>query len=75
MTVIARGRRLEQLRADGAIVTADGERADVGVADELDESTPWDLVLVTVLVSQVDVLLPTLARSRAATVMFMFNTF
>jgi 2-dehydropantoate 2-reductase len=75
VTVIARGRRLEQLRADGAIVTADGERADVSVADELDASTPWDLVLVTVLVSQVDVLLPTLTRSRAATVMFMFNTF
>jgi 2-dehydropantoate 2-reductase len=75
VTVIARGRRLEQLRATGAIVTADGQRADITVTDELDESTPWNLVLVTVLVSQVDVLLPALARSKAATVMFMFNTF
>src|SRR6185437_2674956 len=75
VTVIARGRRLEQLRGDGAIVTADGQRAGIRVAAVLDESMPYDLVLVTVLASQVDTLLPTLARSGAASVMFMFNTF
>jgi 2-dehydropantoate 2-reductase len=75
VTVVARGGRLEQLRRDAAIVTTDGERATVRVAGELDATTPWDLVLVTVLVSQVDVLLPTLSRSSAKTVMFMFNTF
>jgi 2-dehydropantoate 2-reductase len=75
VTVVARGRRLEQLARDGAIVTTDGERAAVEVASALDETTPWDLVLVTVLVSQVDVLLPALGGGRANTVMFMFNTF
>jgi 2-dehydropantoate 2-reductase len=75
VTVVARGSRLEQLRRDEAIVTTDGERATVRVADELDATTAWDLVLVTVLVSQVGVLLPTLSRSSAKTVMFMFNTF
>ena len=39
VTVIARGRRLEQLRGDGAIVTADGQRAGIRVAAVLDEST------------------------------------
>src|SRR5439155_12237353 len=34
-----------------------------------------DLVLVTVLASQVDALLPALADSAAKTVMFMFNYF
>lgn len=75
VTVVARGTRLQQLRRDEAIVTTTGEQAAVHVADELDTTTPWDLVLVTVLVSQVDVLLPRLADSAARTVMFMFNTF
>jgi 2-dehydropantoate 2-reductase len=75
VTVVARGRRLEQLRRDHAIVTTAGERAAVTVTDELDPATPWDLVLVTVLASQVDAVLPALGGSSAKTVMFMFNTF
>lgn len=75
VTVVARGARLQDLRRDEAIVTATGERAAVHVAGELDTATPWDLVLVTVLVSQVDVLLPSLADCAAHTIMFMFNTF
>jgi len=75
VTVVARGSRLEQLRCEEAIVTTDGERATVRVAAELDATTAWDLVLVTVLVSQVDVLLPVLGGSNAKAVMFMFNTF
>lgn len=75
VTVIARGTRLEQLRRAGAIVTVEGERAAVHVSGELDTTTDWDLVLVTVLVSQVDVLLPVLSASAAKSVMFMFNTF
>ncbi|MFD6157572.1 ketopantoate reductase family protein [Nocardia sp. NPDC060256] len=75
VTVIARGTRLRQLRRDEAIVTTTGEQAAVHVADELDATTAWDLVLVTVLVSDVDALLPRLADSAAHAVMFMFNTF
>jgi 2-dehydropantoate 2-reductase len=75
VTVVARGGRLEQLRRDGAIVKTDGQRANVAVAGEVDATTEWDLVLVTVLVSQVDVLLPALGGSNAKAVMFMFNTF
>ena len=75
VTVIARGTRLEQLRHAGAIVTVEGERAGVDVSGELDTTTHWDLVLVTVLASQVDVLLPALSASAAKSVMFMFNTF
>lgn len=55
VTVIARGTRLEQLRHTGAIVTTAGERARVDVSGELDTTTHWDLVLVTVLAPQVDV--------------------
>ena len=75
VTVIGRGTRLDQLRYAGAIITVEGERAAVDVSGELDTTTQWDLVLVTVLASQVDVLLPALSVSAATSVMFMFNTF
>ncbi|WP_437678302.1 ketopantoate reductase family protein [Sorangium sp. So ce131] len=75
VTVVARGKRLEQLQRDEAIVSAAGKRAAVRVSAALDTATAWDLVLVTVLAPQVDVVLPALAESAARTVMFMFNTF
>ncbi|MQY28422.1 ketopantoate reductase family protein [Nocardia aurantia] len=75
VTVVARGTRLECLRRERAIVTVTGERAEVRVAERLDPATAWDLVLVTVLAAEVDVLLPDLAGSAAHAIMFMFNTF
>jgi len=75
VTVVARGSRLNALRQDGAIINADGRSAPVRVVDAIDEAAPHELVIVTVLESQVDVLLPTLARSAARTVLLMFNTF
>ncbi|WAS98009.1 ketopantoate reductase family protein [Nannocystis punicea] len=75
VTVVARTKRLAQLQRDGAIVTAKGERAAVRVSAALDPGEAYDLVLVTVLASQVDAVLPALAASAAKSVMFMFNTF
>lgn len=75
VTVVARGKRLEQLTREGAIVHTSGERAAVQVASSLDASTPFDLVLVTVLATQVDAILPALQACSARQVMFMFNTF
>lgn len=75
VTVVARGKRLEQLQQSKAIVSASGERAAVQISAELDATTEWDLVLVTVLASQVEAVLPALVASAAKTVMFMFNTF
>lgn len=75
VTLVARGARLAQLRADGGIVTADGRRADVEVVDALDVDAAYDLVIVSVLYPQVDAVLPALSASRARRVMFMFNTF
>jgi 2-dehydropantoate 2-reductase len=77
VTVIARpgSTRLAQLEADQAIVNIRGERAIVRVADRLDEETPYDLVIVTLLAHQTAPLLPILARSAARCIQFMFNTF
>jgi 2-dehydropantoate 2-reductase len=75
VTVVARGERLKQLSRDEAIVNVAGTRAPVQVSATLDGKTPWDLVLVTVLASQVDAVLPELSACAAQRVMFMFNTF
>lgn len=77
VTAIARpgSARLAQLQRDGGLVTTTGERAAVRVADALDETTAYDLVVVTTLAHQVDAVLPALQRSRARCVQFMFNTF
>lgn len=77
VTVVARpgSTRLEQLRRDRGVVKLDGERATVRVLDKLDEETPYDLLIVTLLDRQADALLPSLERSAAARIQFMFNTF
>jgi 2-dehydropantoate 2-reductase len=75
VTVIARGKRLEELSREGAIVLVTGERAEVTAKGELDATTPWDLVLVTVRPAQLAAVLPALAACSAKTIMFMFNTF
>lgn len=77
VTVIARpdSIRMQQLQRDGAIIDAKGERATVRVLSALDEQTPYDLVIVTLLAHQTDALLPALTRSAAKSIQFMFNTF
>ena len=77
VTVISRpgSARLRQLqRADG-IIDVNGERASVKVIDTLDEETPYDLLIVTLLDHHADTMLPSLQRSAAKCVQFMFNTF
>ena len=75
VTVIARGARLEQLERDGAVIRASGERAAVQVNGVIDVRVAYDLVLATVLATQVAAVLPALRASAAKKVMFMFNTF
>ncbi len=77
VTVIARpgSARLQQLQRDGGIIDVDGGHAEVRVLDTLDEQTPYDLLIVTLLDHQTRALLPSLQRSAAACIQFMFNTF
>ena len=77
VTVVARpnSTRHAQLKRDGGIITKAGERASAQVADQLDEEAFYDLVIVTVLAHQADALLPSLQRSKARRIHFMFNTF
>lgn len=77
VTVIARpgSARLEQLQRDQAIVDVNGERAKVRVIDTLDEATPYDLLVVTLLDHQTRAIQASLQRSAAKCIQFMFNTF
>lgn len=77
VTVIARpdSLRLQQLQQDQGIILRTGERAEVRVADKLDEEAAYNLVLVTTPAHQVDAVLPALQRSKAQCVQFMFLTF
>ena len=77
VSVIARpgSVRLQQLQRDDGIIDVNGKRARVRVIDALDEGTPYDLLIVTLLDHQADAVLPSLQRSAAKCVQFMFNTF
>ncbi len=77
VTVIARpgSLRLQQLQRDNGIIDIKGQRASVQISDALDEETPYDLVIVTLVAYQVDAVLPALQRSAAKCVQFMFVTF
>ena len=77
VTAIARpgSGRLQQLQRDGGIVNTKGERAEVRIADTLDETIPYDLVLVTLQSQQIDAVLAGLQRSQAKWIQFMFNIF
>jgi 2-dehydropantoate 2-reductase len=77
ITAIARpgSPRLAQLERDGGIVRTTGDCAEMRIAATLDETTPYDLVIVTLLAHQVDSVLPALQRSAAKRIQFMFNNF
>ena len=79
VTAVARSKRLEQLTsAKGHITDASARKQPVKlaqVASALPVDEPFDVVLVTVLAHQLDEdLLNMLAASKAAKIMFMFNT-
>ena len=77
VTVIARpgSVRLQQLQRDGGVIDVAGDRAEVRVTDSLDEQAPYDLLIVTLLDHRAQAMLPSLQRSAAKSVLFMFNTF
>lgn len=77
VSVVARpgSSRLQQLQRDGAIIDINGKRAPVSVADTLDETVPYNLVIVTLPAHQTNAVLPSLQRSAATCILFMGNNF
>lgn len=75
LTVVARGQRLQRLLADGGVVTVADERVACAVLPRLDATIAYDLVLVTLLASQVSAVAEDLRASKAKAILFCFNTF
>jgi 2-dehydropantoate 2-reductase len=77
VTVLARGRRAAQLRADGLVVQEYGGnrlKSPASVIDSLDPESSYEHVLVLVRNDQVESVLPSLAANKATpSVVFMFN--
>src|SRR5262244_1195141 len=67
VTVIARpdSLRLQQLQRDQGIILKTGKRAEVRVADKLDEEAAYNLVVVTTPAHQVDAVLPASAVQQS----------
>ena len=77
VTAVARpgSPRLAQLQRNEGIVNTRGEHAKIRVAEALDPSTPYDLVIVTLMAHQLSAVLPALQASAAQCIQFMFNNF
>ncbi len=77
VTAIARPQsaRWQQIQRDHGIMNTKGDRAEVRLADSLDEQSQYDLLIVTLLAHQVEAVLQSLQRSSAKSILFMFNTF
>jgi 2-dehydropantoate 2-reductase len=77
VTVLARGRRLEDVRRNGLLIEdiASGTtiQAPVAVTDHLAPDDCYDLALVTVRRDQLAAILPVLGANRVATMLFMLN--
>lgn len=78
VTVLARGKRYEEVRSDGIIIENPFNKkrtiTRVRVIDSLDSNDLYDYILVVVRKNQIAELLPLLARNKSPNVVFMGNT-
>jgi len=75
VTVIARpgSLRFQQLQRDQAIILKTGERAEVRVADKLDEEAAYNLVVVTMPANHVDAVLPALLQQSPMDLVHVYD--
>ena len=78
VSIVARGRRLADLRRHGIVLEEAGTghrtAARVGVVQQLDPGDAYDLIVVAVRKNQLPPILPELARNlRTPDVLFMLN--
>lgn len=78
VTVLARGKRYEEVRNDGIIIEKPFNKrrtiTRVRVIDSLRPNDLYDYILVVVRKNQIAELLPLLARNKSPNVVFMGNT-
>jgi 2-dehydropantoate 2-reductase len=78
ITVLARGKRAEELRKDGVILSVPGakkiEITQVNVTENLDPDDQYDYIIVVMQRTQVDEVLPILAQNQSKNLVFVVNT-
>ncbi|AEV29564.1 ketopantoate reductase [Sphaerochaeta pleomorpha str. Grapes] len=78
VTVLARGRRLEELRHNGVVLSKPGAHSDeiipVNIIEQLAPDDSFDYILVVMQRTQVDSILPILARNCSKNIVFVVNT-
>lgn len=77
VTVLARGKRLEELRQNGVVLELHGKKAEqitVKVIENLTSDDLYDYVIVAMQRTQVDSVLPILAQNGSKNIVFVVNT-
>lgn len=78
VTVLARGKRAEELRKDGVILSVPGakkmEITPVNVTEKLAPDDLYDYIIVVMQRTQVDEVLPILAENQSKNLVFVVNT-
>jgi 2-dehydropantoate 2-reductase len=77
VTVLARGKRLQELSSQGIILenidTGKKEQCTVRIITQLDPEDIYDWIIVTVKKNQVSEILPVLGKNKSQTIIFMVN--
>lgn len=77
ITVLARGKRLNEIEENGIILKATystkHETIKVKVVDDLTDDDIYDYILVVMQKTQVDAVLPTLAKNSSPNIVFVVN--
>lgn len=78
VTVLARGKRFEELKKDGIILinprTHKVEQAEVNVIDTLLPDDQYDYIIVAMQKTQIDDVLPVLSQNCSKNIVFVVNT-
>jgi Ketopantoate reductase len=77
ITMLARGKRFEELRKNGIIlknsINGKVQKVNVSIIDDLKENDIYDYIIVAVQNTQVDSILPILSKNRSSNIVFIVN--
>ncbi|WP_160672650.1 ketopantoate reductase family protein [Clostridium sp. C8-1-8] len=77
ITMLARGKRYEEINRDGIIlknaINGKVERVKVSVINKLEENDIYDFIIVAVQITQLDSILPVLAKNKSSNIVFVVN--
>jgi 2-dehydropantoate 2-reductase len=77
ITVLARGKRLEQLKQNGVVLVKPGEKAEIMPVKAIENLAPddlYDYIIVAMQRTQVDDILPMLSQNCSKNIVFVVNT-